>query len=163
MISPPLKIEVFHPQLEGFQHAQPGAVLERRDQAGEAVQWGQDCLHLIARHHDRQSLRLAGLHHSFDTVQRLFQHVLIKEQNRRQSLVLRRGSHVFLDGQMRQETVDVAFGHLARMPAVVKEEEVANPVEVGFLGTPAVMPGSQDFHHPVIKPRSRLARKEPQR
>ena len=82
---------------------------------------------------------------------------------RSQSLVLRGGCHVFLDGQMRQETVDFAFGHLSRMRAVVKEEEVANPVEVGFLGTTTVMPGAQDFYHAVVKPRYGLTREQPQR
>jgi hypothetical protein len=46
----------------------------------------------------------------------------------------------------------------ARMRAVVKQEEAANPVEVGLFGTAAVMAGAQDFYHAVAEPRRRLSR-----
>ena len=54
--------------------------------------------------------------------------MLVKEKNRRQRLVLRGRSHVFANCQMCQEPVQVLFCELARMSAVVKQEESANPV-----------------------------------
>ena len=54
--------------------------------------------------------------------------------------------------------LDLALGQFARMRAVVKQEEAANPVEVSLLGTTAVMPGTQDFYHAVVEPRRRLTR-----
>ncbi len=70
--------------------------------------------------HDRQSLRLTGPHDSFHAVQRLFQHVFVKEQHRRQRLILRGRGHLFADGPMRQETVEVILGQFARRRAVVR-------------------------------------------
>ena len=133
-------------------------VQERADQPRGAVQLGQDCLDLVAGQHDRQSLRLAGPHHSFDAVERQFQHVFVKEQHRRQSLVLRGRGHVCADREMRQETVDVALCQFARVRADVKQNEAANPVEVGLFGTAAVVSGAQGFYHAVVEPRCRLTR-----
>ncbi len=42
----------------------------------------------LARQHHPQPLRPARPHHSLDAVQRLFQHVLVQKQHRRQGLVL---------------------------------------------------------------------------
>jgi hypothetical protein len=77
--------------------------------------------------------------------------VLVKEQQCRQSLVLSGRGDVLLDGQVRQKTVDVAFGQLARMRPGVKNDEAANPVKgidtgktflvtcfAGAVGIPAV-------------------------
>ena len=128
---------------------------------------GQDCLDLVLCQHDRQSLRLAGPHHSFDAVERQFQHVFVKEQHRRQSLVLRGRGHVCADREMRQETVDVALCQFARVRADVKQNEAANPVEVGLFGTAAtsrlapfaataVVSSAQGVYHAVVKPRGGL-------
>ena len=54
---------------------------------------------------------------------------------------------------LRQESVDVILGQFARMSAIVKQEEAANPVEAGLLGTAAVMPSTQDFYHAVVERR----------
>jgi hypothetical protein len=32
----------------------------------------------------------------------------------------------------------------------VKQSEAANPVDVGLFSAAAVMPGSQNLHHPVV-------------
>src|SRR5665647_1882319 len=42
------------------------------------------------------------------------------------------------DCQVRQETVNVHLGHFARVRAVLKQVEAANPVEVGLFGMGAV-------------------------
>ncbi len=42
---------------------------------------------------------------------------------------------------MREKAVDVAFSQFARMRVGVKQEETANPVDVGLLGASAVMLG----------------------
>jgi hypothetical protein len=75
------EVEVLDTQPEGFEESQAGTVQERAYQARGALQFGQDCLDLVAGQHDRQSLRLAGPDDSFDAVQRLFQHLLVEEQS----------------------------------------------------------------------------------
>ncbi len=63
---------------------------------------------------------------------------------------------------MHQETVDVALGQFARMSAIVKHEEAANPVEVGFFGAAAVVSGAQVFYDVVVEPWLRLPSEQPQ-
>ncbi len=53
---------------------------------------------------------------------------------------------------MRQEAVHVPLSQFARMTPVLKQEEAANPGHVGLFGTATVMPGSQRFHHTLVKP-----------
>jgi hypothetical protein len=60
--------------------------------------------------------------------------------------------HVFTDGQMGQEPVEVLLCEFARMSAVVKLEEEANPVEVGLFGAAAIVPAAQSFNHAVVDP-----------
>jgi len=57
---------------------------------------------------------------------------------------------------MCQEPVQVLLYELARMSAVVKPEEAANPVEASLLGAAAIMPTSQSFNHAAVEPRCRL-------
>ena len=114
------------------------------------MQVGQDRLDLVAREYDRQPLWLAGSNASLDPVQRLLQYAPVKEQQRRQSLVLSGCGHVSLDRQMRQKSVDVVFSQFTRMRTSVKQDEAANPVDVCLFGAAAVMPGSQNFHYPVV-------------
>src|SRR4051812_47505995 len=60
---------------------------------------------------------------------------------------------------MCQEPVQVLLCELARMCAVVKQEEAANPVEVSLLG--GCNAGCQSFKHAVVEPRCRLTRNNP--
>jgi len=46
----------------------------------------------------------------------------------------------------------------ARVRAVVKHEEVANPVEVGLFRTAAVVSGAQGSYCAVVEPRCRLTK-----
>ncbi len=64
---------------------------------------------------------------------------------------------------MREKPVHIPFCKLARMPALVKQEEAAYPVHIGLFGTATIMPGSQDFHRTVVKPGRRLPWEQPQR
>jgi hypothetical protein len=91
-------------------------------------------------------------------LKRLFQHVFIEEQHRRQRLVLRGRSHAFVNCQMYREPVEVLLCELARMSAVVKPEEAVNPVEVSLLSAPAVISAAQSFTHAIVEPRCQLTR-----
>ena len=104
----------------------------------------------VTPQYDRQPLWLAGPNDSLDPVQRLLQYVPVEEQQRRERLVLSGRGHVFLDGQMRQKSVDMAFAQFTRMRTGVKQSEAANPVDVGLFSAWAVMPGPQNLHHPVV-------------
>ena len=48
-----------------------------------------------------------------------------------------------LDGEMRQEGVDLRLGHLGGMPNLVEEDEALDPVAVALLGRSAVVAGAE--------------------
>jgi hypothetical protein len=84
--------------------------------------------------------------------------MLVKEKNRCQRLILCGRGHVFTDGEMGQEPVEVLLCEFARMSAVVKRKEAANPVEVGLFGAATIVPAAQSFNHAVVEPRCRLTK-----
>jgi hypothetical protein len=57
---------------------------------------------------------------------------------------------MFLDGQAGQESVHVVFAQFSRVPALMKLDVLANPVDVRILGTAAVVPDAENFDHAVV-------------
>lgn len=102
-------------QTQRFEQPQAAAVQQHCHQPLVAAQMGHDGRHFSDRQHDGQPLGATGANDGFDPVERLFQGVFVKKQDCRQSLILRRCRHRFLDGQMREKAVDIAFGKFARM------------------------------------------------
>ena len=57
----------------------------------------------------------------------------VEEEQGREGLVLRRGCHLPLDGQMGQESPYVGFVEFKRVPGAVVEHEASRPADVGFF------------------------------
>jgi hypothetical protein len=106
-------------------------------------QFGENGADLAPGHHHRQALRLACPHYPFDSIQGLFQDVL---------LVLRRPGHGLFNSEVGWEMVEMAFGQFARtrMGPVVRREEASNPVKVGLFGAAAGMSAAQLFQHAIV-------------
>jgi hypothetical protein len=85
-------------------------------------------------------------------VQRTAQGVLVEEEQGGQGLILRRGCHVVLHGEAREEGLDVCLAHFARMPAAVKEDETFHPVHIGTLRVPRQMTHPDRLPHTVEEP-----------
>lgn len=71
----------------------------------------------------------------------------IKEKQRRKRLVLRRGAHLFLRSQKRQEGVDFRFAYIGGMADVVKVDVAPDTMSIDLLRTRAVMARAQAFPH----------------
>ena len=72
---------------------------------------------------------------------------LVKVQNGRLGLVLRRGRNLPLHRQMRQERRHLLRPHISRMPFAVKQNEPPYPIKISCLGANAVMPRAQMIPH----------------
>src|SRR6267154_1528703 len=59
----------------------------------------------------------------------LLKHLLIKEEQGAESLILSRGADPAVDGEMREKGANFCLIHLGRMPFFVKQNEAANPIE----------------------------------
>jgi len=84
-------------------------------------------------------------------VERLFQDMLVKEQNGGESLIPGGRGDVLLDRQMRQEAVGVALAKLAGMPVPVKLDGAANPMHVSFFRASGVMADWQNLDRAVVE------------
>lgn len=117
-------------------------IQQQAEQSRSAVYLGQDCPDLVAGQHDRRLLRLSGPHDSINAVQRPFQHVLVEERQRRQSLVLScmRPRRRRLPGA--SETIDV---HLGRFAGACRcETQGSRPLQYGgcSVGCAGLLPRS---------------------
>ena len=73
-----------------------------------------------------------GPHHAFEETEWLLKNRAVEEEEGAEGLILRRGRHVALYGQVCQEGVDLCYAHVERMALVVKEHEAASPADVGL-------------------------------
>src|SRR5690348_8268614 len=91
----------------------------------------------IASKDDRQLRRST---HPLDAHELEFalKHVLVEEKQSAKSLVLGRGSDIAVDGEVAEEGGNFFFTHLVGMTSVVEEDETADPINVGLLGSYAV-------------------------
>jgi hypothetical protein len=133
------EIEVLNAQVQRFEQPQARAVEELRDEAIGIVQFGQDAIHLVTRQDHWQPLWAGGPHHAGDAAGIDLEDFLVQEEDGTEGLVLGRGADVALDGQVRQEAVDLGRAHLQRVPIAVEEDEAAHPGNVGLLGAQAAM------------------------
>src|SRR5262249_39709529 len=79
--------------------------------------------------------------------ERYLEDISIEKEQCRQRLILGGSTNAGLDGEARQEDVDLLLAHLARMPLAVKKDEAANPSHVGLFGAAAGVHGAQREAH----------------
>jgi hypothetical protein len=147
------EVHVLHPQAQGFEQPQAGAVQEQGGEARRPVERVEDGLHLLAGEHHRDPLPVPGAHDVVEPGQRLPEDVAIEKQQRAQGLVLRRGGHVALDGPRAQEPRDLGGPHVGRVALVVEEDVAPDPADVGLLRAEAAVAGAQRRPDAIQQPR----------
>jgi len=122
-------VVVLDPEIEGLGKAQPRAV----EQAGDAVELGEQRRHLHGPQHDRVVLRAPGTHDPRDLPERA-----VQGDQGVESLVLGRGRDRVLDGVVAQETRDLGLAELARVALAPEQDEAFHPLHVALLGVVAI-------------------------
>lgn len=74
-----------------------------------------------------------------DEVEFALEHLLVKKEERSESLVLRGSRYIFLHSEMCEELGDLVFAHLVWVALVVKEDEAPYPIDVRLLGADRIM------------------------
>ena len=108
-------------------------------------------LHFVPTEDDRQFHRSLG---SFDRTELAWiksQDVPVEENQGVQGLVLRRGRHVPRHRQVREERLNLRCAHVLGMPLLMKENEVPNPMDIGFLGPNGKVLESDHLPHLIQK------------
>ena len=76
----------------------------------------------------------------------------VQEHDGVQRLVLSRGGHLALHGQMGQKRLHLGRPHLRRMPLPVEQDEPSDPIDVGLLGADAVVQPPDDAADLIEQP-----------
>lgn len=103
--------------------------------------------HFRLRQHRRHPLRPFGADHLVHPRELQAQHLAVKEQQRRQGLILRAGGDVPLDRQAGQEHLDLSRPEFARMTPAIGHDEPSYPAQVSPFGPKTVMPCPQPAGH----------------
>ena len=135
-----LEVDVLDAQAEAFHQPQAAAVEQFGHQPLCAREEPDHAPDLIAGQDDGQAPGLLGPH-GVDgfRIQVLPEHLAVEKEEGVQGLVLGRGRHVPIYGQVREKLLDLGGAHLARVAFVVKEDEAPDPTDVGLFGAGRVV------------------------
>ena len=153
-----LEVDVLDPQLQNLAEPHAGAVKQQRHHQRHSFQLRQHSSHFVGRQHDRKPFRSLGPYHALEQTQRLLEHSAGEEEKGAECLVLGRGRHVAVHGEMRQEGVHLRHAQVTRMAFAVKEHEPANPADVGLAGVGRQMASDRGVCHAIEQPRWFAAR-----
>lgn len=128
------KLHILDPQTQHFHQTHTGAIQQTGYQPQGAIQLRQHARHLLPRQHHRQALRTARPNHAVHPWQLDLQDLLIKEENRRQRLVLRGGRNIPAHRQVTQESLDFRASHLLRMAILVEANIALDPLQIDSFG-----------------------------
>ena len=75
----------------------------------------------------------------------MIEYLLVEKQDGRKRLVLRGSGYLFRHCKVRKEGSNLLLTHIIRMPFVVKQDETADSLYIGLLGSQAVMSDPNSF------------------
>lgn len=138
------KVEVFNAQRQAFGDAHAGAVEQFRKQTGGAIQASQHVPNFVHGQYYWEPRQPLDASQAAELANLQLQHVAIQKEDRIERLGLGRSRNVTPRGQVIDEGGDSFRADIPRMPLLVKENVVPDPVPIGFFGTPAEMASSAD-------------------
>src|SRR4051794_18783504 len=104
----------------------------------------EDFVDLISRKNYGKTCRFARAFHRIQPTDFLFEHLLVKKEQRAQRLILSRGSDVAIASQGGQKSCYLRFSHLGGVTFAVEKNVSPDPIDVGLLGSDAVMLQAND-------------------
>lgn len=146
------KVDVLHPQAATLQQTEARAVEKERHDPRYAVQPLEDGTGLVSGQDHGQVLGPLRPHNVVELRQLHAEHLAIQKEQGAERLVLGGGGDLVTHGQRGQECGDLGRAHVGGMPLVMEEDEPPDPVDVGFLGPPTVVPGADGLPDPVEEP-----------
>ena len=144
-----LQVHVLDPQSEALRDAQARAVQEFDD---ELMHSGHQCDHasrLLAGQDDGYPRLLACAVYVDFAAQWLLEHVLVEEDERIHGLVLGRGGHLAISGQVGEEGFDLLFAVPKVVPGlhVVVTDIAFDPIPVAAFGMDGIVTSPHEVAH----------------
>lgn len=115
-----------------------------RHQAGCALHQSQNSFYLLAGQDHGHPVAMLDAPEPVHFPQSLLKHAVIKKGQCVECLALGRSRYLAFDGQVVQERLHFLGAENGRMLFVVEEDELANPVPIGLLGSGAEMSATAD-------------------
>jgi hypothetical protein len=137
---PVAEVQVLYPQPQALGKPQTRPVHQARHQPVAPAQAGEDARDLVPGEHDRYPGRPLGLYDVVDPLDLDLEHLLVKEGERAERLVLGGSGDVPDCRQVGEKCADLCFTHLGRVPLAMKQDEPLDPAQIGILCAEAVVP-----------------------
>jgi hypothetical protein len=90
-----------------------------------------------------------GAYDVIEPIEALAKHVSVEEQDCGKCLVLSRGAHTALYGQVRKKLRDLGFAHVAGVALPAEEDETTDPPHIRLLRSEAEVSGANGGAHLV--------------
>ena len=142
------KINVFYTQAGTLANTQAATIEQFRHKLRCARHGIDNSYHFFFVQDGREAFGFAGANR-FDGVERLIEDFFVEEDDGAEGLVLGRGSDFALGGEVGDEGFDFGNSHSFGVAPVVKEDEAAAPVYIGFFSAKGEVLGPESFAHLV--------------
>jgi hypothetical protein len=139
----PADIDVLDAQVQGLEKAKTPAVQKACDDPVRPGQFVEQRAAFVPRQHDWDALGPLGMYEVTEPGQLATKHLAVEKQYRGQCLVLAGRAHSARMGEARQERADLGFGQAVGVAFAVKQDEPADPGDVRFFASLAVMPRAE--------------------
>src|SRR5258708_18578192 len=136
-----------------------GAVEQTRHQPSVPCETRKQALRLRGGEHRGNTGRFAHSLQALEPGKRQGQNLFIEEKQRRQGLVLGRGGHPAIPGQMVEKRRDLDRPQIPRVSLSMEVDEAPDPVKIGFLRAQAVVQAANRL--PNLLQQARLRRGPP--
>ena len=135
-----LEIDVLDTSPRALHEPETCTVEQRSLDPDDAVQVAEHGDHLLPCQHDRESYGVFGAYDVIEPIEALAKHVSVEEQDCGKCLVLSRGAHTALDGQVRKKLRDLGFAHVAGVALPAEEDETTDPPHIRLLCSETKVP-----------------------
>ena len=136
----PREFHILDTQTQTFQQAHSTAIQQTHHHIHQRIVHRlHQPPHLVHRQHRGQATRTLGPGDLRQPGEIQSQHFLVQKQQCRQSLRLRRSTHVAFHRQRSQERFQLGLAHFRRVALAVKDDVSFCPLHVALLGADAVM------------------------
>ena len=129
------EIDVFDAQAHAFHEPQTRTVEKFGHEAVIPFEMRQNGTRLAGREHDGQLCRAGNALDVIDEIEFSIEHLLVKKEQRAESLILSGCGDALFNSQMSEEFGDFFLAHFARVAFAMKKNVTANPIDIGLLGT----------------------------
>ncbi len=150
------EIDILDSQPQAFAKTKAGAVEQTRHQPSVPCETRKQALRLRGGEHRGNTGRFAHSLQALEPGKRQGQNLFIEEKQRRQGLVLGRGGHPAIPGQMVEKRRDLDRPQIPRVSLSMEVDEAPDPVKIGFLRAQAVVQAANRL--PNLLQQARLRR-----